>query len=90
MTLVILTGGIDLSVGAVAGVCGMIAGALLTVGIPIGGGNLLFLNVYEVFIVVAIAGIAIGLVNGTLITKLGWRHLSALWGQCMWPVVRRC
>ncbi len=71
MTLVILTGGIDLSVGAVAGVCGMIAGALLTVGIPIGGGNLLFLNVYEVFIVVAIAGIAIGLVNGTLITKLG-------------------
>ena len=27
MTLVILTGGIDLSVGAVAGICGMVAGA---------------------------------------------------------------
>ncbi|STV95396.1 sugar ABC transporter permease [Klebsiella michiganensis] len=26
MTLVILTGGIDLSVGAVAGICGMVAG----------------------------------------------------------------
>ena len=29
MTLVILTGGIDLSVGAVAGICGMVAGAIV-------------------------------------------------------------
>jgi erythritol transport system permease protein len=36
MTLVILTGGIDLSVGAVAGICGMVAGALLTNGLPYG------------------------------------------------------
>lgn len=42
MTLVILTGGIDLSVGAVAGICGMIAGALLTNGIPCGTAALSF------------------------------------------------
>ncbi|HBP96611.1 MAG TPA: sugar ABC transporter permease, partial [Pantoea agglomerans] len=51
MTLVILTGGIDLSVGAVAGICGMVAGALLTNGIPLWGGNTLFLNVPEVILV---------------------------------------
>ena len=39
MTLVILTGGIDLSVGAVAGICGMVAGALLTNGLPLWNGD---------------------------------------------------
>ncbi|MEG7459545.1 ABC transporter permease [Serratia marcescens] len=71
MTLVILTGGIDLSVGAVAGLCGMIAGALLTVGIPLWDGNRLFLNVFEVIGAVALVGVLLGLVNGTLITRLG-------------------
>ncbi len=45
MTLVILTGGIDLSVGAVAGICGMVAGALLTNGLPLWNGDILFFNV---------------------------------------------
>ncbi|PKH26478.1 sugar ABC transporter permease [Enterobacterales bacterium CwR94] len=71
MTLVILTGGIDLSVGAVAGFCGMIAGALLTSGIPLWGDTLLFLNVPEVIIVVAVLGIVMGFINGTVITRLG-------------------
>ncbi|WP_413723159.1 ABC transporter permease [Sodalis sp. RH23] len=71
MTLVILTGGIDLSVGAVAGMCGMIGGALLTLGIPLWGDNLLFLNVVETIIVVALAGTVIGAINGVVITRLG-------------------
>ncbi|MBE5251459.1 SDR family oxidoreductase [Mixta sp. Marseille-Q2057] len=71
MTLVILTGGIDLSVGAVAGICGMVAGALLTNGVPLWGGNMLFLNVPEVIVVVAIFGVLVGLVNGAVITRLG-------------------
>ncbi|WP_288478469.1 ABC transporter permease [uncultured Pantoea sp.] len=71
MTLVILTGGIDLSVGAVAGICGMVAGALLTNGIPLWGGNTLFLTVPEVILVVAIFGVLVGLINGTVITRLG-------------------
>ncbi|NDJ55961.1 ABC transporter permease [Enterobacteriaceae bacterium 4M9] len=71
MTLVILTGGIDLSVGAVAGICGMVAGALLTSGIPIWGDNMLFLNVPEVIVAVALVGIVIGFINGAVITRLG-------------------
>ncbi len=55
MTLVILTGGIDLSVGAVAGICGMVAaGALLTNGLPLWNGDILFFNVPEVILCVAI------------------------------------
>ena len=50
MTLVILTGGIDLSVGAVAGICGMVAGALLTNGLPLWNGDILFFNVPEVIL----------------------------------------
>lgn len=53
MTLVILTGGIDLSVGAVAGICGMVAGALLTNGLPLWSGNIIFFNVPEVILCVA-------------------------------------
>ena len=60
MTLVILTGGIDLSVGAVAGICGMVAGALI-----------IFFNVPEVILCVAVFGILVGLVNGAVITRFG-------------------
>lgn len=71
MTLVILTGGIDLSVGAVAGICGMVAGALLTNGLPLGHDRLLFLNVPEVILWVALLGVAIGMLNGAIITRFG-------------------
>lgn len=71
MTLVILTGGIDLSVGAVAGMCGMVAGALLTSGLPIWGLQIIFFNVPEVILLVAGFGILLGLINGAVITRLG-------------------
>lgn len=71
MTLVILTGGIDLSVGAVAGMCGMVAGALLTNGLPIWGEQIIFFNVPEVILLVASFGILLGLINGAVITRLG-------------------
>ncbi|WP_313124033.1 ABC transporter permease subunit [Pseudescherichia sp.] len=71
MTLVILTGGIDLSVGAVAGMCGMVAGALLTNGLPIWGSQIIFFNVPEVILLVAGFGILLGLINGAVITRLG-------------------
>ncbi|HBS3030761.1 TPA: ABC transporter permease [Klebsiella pneumoniae] len=71
MTLVILTGGIDLSVGAVAGICGMVAGALLTNGLPLWNGDILFFNVPEVILCVAIFGVLVGLVNGAVITRFG-------------------
>ena len=71
MTLVILTGGIDLSVGAVAGICGMVAGALLTNGLPLWNGSVIFFNVPEVILCVALFGVLVGFVNGAVITRFG-------------------
>src|SRR4026209_1098364 len=39
MTFVILSGGIDLSVGAIAGLCGMVAGYLLNRGVTLESGG---------------------------------------------------
>lgn len=49
----------------------MVAGALLTSGVPLWNGNTLFLNVPEVILAVALFGVIIGLVNGAVITRLG-------------------
>ncbi|MBQ9274536.1 MAG: ABC transporter permease [Succinivibrio sp.] len=70
MTLVILTAGIDLSVGSVVGLGGMIAGLLLTQGVTFGD-HMLFFSVIEVIIIVMIFGGLVGLVNGVIITKCG-------------------
>jgi erythritol transport system permease protein len=66
MTFVILAGGIDLSVGSVAGLSGMVAGGLLTVGLhghPMGVAT-------AVTIALLISG-AVGLLNGWMVTRLG-------------------
>ena len=61
MTLVILTGGIDLSVGSVAGLCGIVLAILLKADFPI-----------PVAIPLAVAcGAAIGLLSGVLIAVFG-------------------
>jgi erythritol transport system permease protein len=70
MTFVVLTGGIDLSVGSVAGLTGMVAGYLLTQGIVIGGAQLY----PPVLICIALSigiGLFVGLVNGLLVSKAG-------------------
>lgn len=70
MTFVVLTGGIDLSVGSVAGLSGMVAGYLLTQGIAIGG----MPHYPPVLMCIALAvGIAliVGLLNGWLVSKAG-------------------
>jgi len=70
MTFVVLTGGIDLSVGSVAGLTGMVAGYVLTQGIVVGG-----IRHYPsawVSIAIAIAmGLFVGLLNGWLVSKAG-------------------
>ncbi|WP_298094035.1 ABC transporter permease [Shinella sp.] len=70
MTFVIITGGIDLSVGSIVGLCGMIAGGLIMYGVALPLGYTVYFNVVEVAIIVAIVGIVIGAVNGLLITRL--------------------
>ncbi len=61
MTFVLITGGIDLSVGSVMGLGGAITGYLLIHGVPVGVALAAGLA----------AGAVVGLVNGLLIARLG-------------------
>lgn len=70
MTFVIVSGGIDLSVGSIVGLCGMVAGYLLLNGIDIGLGWSIQFNTLEICLLVSLVGIAIGALNATLVTKL--------------------
>lgn len=71
MTFVIITAGIDLSVGSIVGLVGMVAGGLIANGLPIPYFDvIIFPNVFEVIVIALIVGSAIGLINGLLITKL--------------------
>lgn len=66
MTFAILAGGIDLSVGSVAGLAGMVAGWLLTVGF---GGHTVSV-VWAVFVALLVS-CGVGLLNGLLVSRIG-------------------
>jgi erythritol transport system permease protein len=68
MAMVIITGGIDLSVGAVVGLVGMIIGGLMIQGfrVPWIAGTL-YPNVPMILIIVCIMAVLIGLISGSLI-----------------------
>jgi erythritol transport system permease protein len=70
MTFVIITGGIDLSVGSIVGLCGMVAGGLILHGIDLQNGYTLFFNVPEIIAIILVLGVLVGLVNGLLVTWL--------------------
>ena len=70
MTFVIITGGIDLSVGSIVGLCGMVAGDLILNGLDLPGGWTVYFNVFEVVLLTLLAGVSIGFINGWLITRL--------------------
>ncbi|ESX72456.1 MULTISPECIES: ABC transporter permease [unclassified Mesorhizobium] len=70
MTFVIITGGIDLSVGSIVGLCGMVAGYLVLNGIDLQVGYTIYFNVFEIALITLAVGILIGAVNGLLITRL--------------------
>src|SRR5512143_353850 len=71
MTFVILTGGIDLSVGSILGLTGMIAGLLIDEGLilPMFGVRAYF-TVWVITLIVLAAGTLLGAVNGLVITRL--------------------
>lgn len=70
ITFVIITAGIDLSIGATLGLCGMIAGWLITKGIVLPMfGIAIFPSVWVIVPVVLVVGGLIGAVNGWIITK---------------------
>ena len=69
MLMVILTGGIDLSVGSIVGLAGIVAGVLLE-GLHLGFANtVLYLPVWGVVIVALLVGTGVGAFNGVLVTR---------------------
>ncbi|WP_121062370.1 ABC transporter permease [Chachezhania antarctica] len=81
MTFVIITGGIDLSVGSVVGLCGMVAGWLLLNGVDPGLGWSIQFNTFEIVLIVCCVGIFVGWMNGMLITRFGVAPFIATLGM---------
>lgn len=69
MTFVIITGGIDLSVGSTVGLSAMVAGWLILYGIDPGYGWSIQFNTVEIALITCCVGVFVGLVNGLLITR---------------------
>ena len=70
MTFVILSGGIDLSVGAIAGLCGMVAGYLLNRGVTLPSmGVTVFFDAWLVVVIALGTGMLLGAVNGWLVAS---------------------
>ncbi|MBN2051288.1 MAG: ABC transporter permease [Spirochaetales bacterium] len=71
MTYVIIGGGIDLSVGSIAGLCGMLAGGLIIEGLRLQiFGIVVYFHTPLLILIVLLIGAVLGSVNGLLITKL--------------------
>lgn len=70
VTFVILTAGIDLSVGSIAGLAGMVSGGLLYGGLQLPGGHTVWFSAFMVVAIGVLVGAAVGAVNGLLVTKL--------------------
>jgi len=82
MSYVILTGGIDLSVGSIAGLSGMVAGALILNGLVIEPlGYVIYPSIPVVILIAVALGGLIGLVNGTLVTRFGVAPFIATLGM---------
>ena len=82
MTFVIITGGIDLSVGSIVGIAGMVAGALIRIGLPLSVfGVTVYFHVGAIIAICCILGMAIGALNGWLITKLNVAPFIATLGM---------
>ncbi len=70
MTFVILTGGIDLSVGSIVGLVAMIAGGLINEGIVLPMfGVIVYFHVWAIILITLFVGTLIGAVNGLIITR---------------------
>ena len=66
MTFVIITGGIDLSVGSIVGLCAMVAGGLILHGVDLQNGYTLFFSIPEIIVIILVLGVLVGLINGLL------------------------
>ena len=82
MTYVIITGGIDLSVGAVVGLAGMVAGGLINKGLtlPMFGVTLYF-DVPLIVLITIVVGALVGWLNGIVITRFNVAPFIATLGM---------
>jgi erythritol transport system permease protein len=72
MTYVIIGGGIDLSVGSIAGLAGMLAGGLIVQGLRFQiFGFVIYFHTWALILIILLIGVLLGAFNGFLITKLG-------------------
>ncbi|MDR1519086.1 MAG: ABC transporter permease [Planctomycetota bacterium] len=70
LVFVLLTGGIDLSIGSIVGLAGMVAGGLIYEGMPLNFlGATVYFNVPAIMAITLLIGMAIGFANGWFITK---------------------
>jgi erythritol transport system permease protein len=70
MTFVIITGGIDLSVGSTVGLAGMVAGGLILKGLPLPMfGVRIYFRVWVIVLITLALGMLVGAINGLLITR---------------------
>lgn len=82
MTYVIITGGIDLSVGSVAGLAGMIAGGLIQEGLTLKfAGVTVYFSVPLVVLITILMGALVGALNGVVITKFNVAPFIATLGS---------
>ncbi len=72
MTYVIVSGGIDLSVGSVSGLVGMLAGGFFTEGLVLPMfGIVIYFHTWMIIILALAIGAGIGFINSVFITKFG-------------------
>jgi len=70
MTFVILSAGIDLSVGSIVGLSAMIAGGLINEGIQLPQfGVIIYPNTWMVIVITLLVGIVMGAINGMVISR---------------------
>ena len=82
MTFVILTAGIDLSVGSLVGMIGMIAGGLINEGIILERfGIIIYPHTWMVIVISLLIGILAGAINGYIITRFNVAPFIATLGM---------
>lgn len=86
MTFVILTGGIDLSVGSIAGLTAMIAGGLINEGLVIPwvgseGGIIVYFSIWMVILISLAVGACVGYISGFIITRFNVAPFIATLGM---------
>jgi erythritol transport system permease protein len=82
MTFVILSGGIDLSVGSIVGFSGMVAGLLLSRGLVVAPlDSVIYPHAWFVIALALLSGMVIGAINGWVISRLGVAPFIATLGS---------